>query len=434
MGRSMRSPRPHRTWAAVALLGWVASVLAACAGVERAQPEGQRQELRGVIVLAMGIPSDETIDTELTEALRDRLEASQREFRLIHPGTRVQLQLFAEERLLPEMRLRTAAGTGPDLLFVNNNTAAKLHRAGLTRTVRIASSLLQRLDPAEVRSSKAANGELASLPVLLLPQLACFDRRRLAQPPSDLDGLLRLSGKGLRVGLPLDGFNLAWTFGSLGVSSTVEELFAGQPATPERRAALGRWLAWLKEADQMPDLQFQVSQSQLIQKLAKGELDWTSCRSTNLARLRKDLGTHLGVTPLPGGPGGPPSPLSRQRVLAFGRNSSPSQREVAEAFARFVVNPLTQRNLAMQKEEVLPVLGPLHLPDGRKGTLRLLAMAQAQAQVRAKGLGKVLLMHGDQEGEAVGRIVSRYLYGDLSSEDAIEELVRVIQQGGKGDE
>ncbi len=432
MARMMRSPWPHRSWTAVALLGWVASTMAACARVELAQPGGQRKELRGVIVLAMGIPSDETIDTELTEALRERLNASQREFRLIHPGAQVQLQLFAEERLLPEMRLRTAAGTGPDLLFVNNTTAAQLYRAGLTRTVRIPSSLRQKLDPAEVRRSQVAGGEFASLPVLLLPQLACFDRRRLAQPPADLNGLLRLSGEGLRVGLPLDGFNLAWTFGSLGLAAPVEELFAGQPATPKRRAALGRWLAWLKQADQIPDLQFQVSQSQLIQALAKGELDWTSCRSTNLARLRKDLGTHLGVAPLPRGPGGPPSPLSRQRVLAFGRNSTPAQREVAEAFARFVVTPLTQRNLALQRGEVLPVLGSLRLPEGRKGTLRLLIVAQAQA--RSKGLAKALFQHGDLEGEAIGRIVSRYLYGDLTSEGAIDELVGVIQQGGMGDE
>jgi arabinogalactan oligomer/maltooligosaccharide transport system substrate-binding protein len=264
----------------------------------------------------------------------------------------------------------------------------------------------------------------------LLPQLACFDRRRLPQPPADLDGLLRLSAEGLRVGLPLDGFNLAWTFGSLGVATPVEELFAGQPATPARRAALGRWLAWLKRADQLPDLEFQASQSQLIQELAKGELDWTSCRSTNLARLREELGPHLGVSPLPRGPGAPPSPLSRQRVLAFGRNSSPAQREVAEAFARFLVTPLTQRNLAAQREEVLPALGSLRLPEGRKGTLRLLAIAQAQ--MRAKGMGRAMFEQGDLEGEAMGRVLSRYLYGDLDTENAIDGLVFAIQRGGRG--
>jgi hypothetical protein len=134
---------------------------------------------------------------------------------------------------------------------VSNSTATDLLRAGLTRTVRMPAALLARMDPAEARRFQNPNGELTSVPVLLMPQLACFDRRRLAQSPATLDELLQQSSQGLRVGLPLDGFNLAWTFGSLGVVESVEELFAGQPATEERRQALGRWLSWLQQADQV---------------------------------------------------------------------------------------------------------------------------------------------------------------------------------------
>jgi ABC-type glycerol-3-phosphate transport system substrate-binding protein len=233
----------------------------------------------------------------------------------------------------------------------------------------------------------------------------------------------------LRVGLPLDGFNLAWTFGSLGVTQSLEELFAGQPATPKRRQDLGRWLAWLKEADQVPELTFQLSQSQLIEDLSKGRLDWTSCRSTHLARLRVDLGDHLGVAPLPAGPGGLPTPLSRQRVLAFGRNSSPAQRQVAQAFARFVVTPLTQRNLALQREEVMLAIHSLKLPAGRKGTLRLLAVAQAQGR-KTQQTSQSMFQAGDQQGEAIGRVVSRYLYGDLDAKGAIDGLVGAIHSKG----
>ncbi len=381
-----------------------------------------------MVVLAMGIPTDETIDTELMEALKSRLSMTLEQYHMIYPRSQLQLQLYPEDRLFQEVRLRSAAGLGPDLLFVNDSTAADLVRAGLTRPVRLPAALVQRLDPATVRRFQTATGELTSLPVLLLPQLACFDLRRLEQPPEDLDGLLRRSREGLRVGLPLDGFNLAWTFGSLGVAESVEDLFAGQPATPARRQALGRWLAWLKQADQEPEVTFQLSQSQLIEDLGQGRLDWTSCRSTHLARLRTDLGTHLGIAPLPRGPGGRPSPISRQRVLAFGRNSSPAQRQVAEAFARFVITPLTQRNLALQREEVLPVIDPLRLPAGRKGTLRLLAIAQARSRVRsAQRVGQTMFQNGDQGGEAMGRVLSRYLYGDLDTDKAIDGLVRIIQ-------
>jgi hypothetical protein len=386
-------------------------------------------ELRGVVFLAMGIPSDETIDTELMEALKGRLAMTLREFHLIHPQARLQLQLYPEERLPREVALRSAAGLGPDLMFVNDSTAVELHRLGLSRTVRIPADLAQRLDQTAVRRFQTPTGEVTSLPVLLLPQLACFDLRRLPQAPDTLDKLLGLAEAGLRVGLPLDGFNLAWTFGSLGVAGSLEELFAGQPATPKRRQDLGRWLAWLKRANQVPELNFQLSQSQLVEDLGNGQLDWTSCRSTHLARLRQDLGVHLGVAPLPAGPGGLPTPMSRQRVLAFGHDSSPSQRQVAQAFARFVITPLSQRNLALRHQEVMPVIHSLLLPPGRKGTLRLLAIAQAQGQ-RARQQSQAMFQAGDQQGEAIGRVVSRYLYGDLNVESAIDELVGAIQAKG----
>jgi hypothetical protein len=378
-----------------------------------------------VVVLAMGIPGDETIDSELTETLKGRLTTTVGEFRLIHPQAQVELQLFPEDHLLEEMRLRTAAGTGPDLLLVNNSTAVHLRTAGLTRAVRMPDAFLNRLDPAEVRRGQTSTGQITQLPVLLLPQLACYNRRRLSQSPDDVAGLIRLAEGGLRVGLPLDGFNLAWSFGSLGVVSTVEELSSGAPATPRRRQALARWLAWLKRMDAVPEVSFQLSQSQLIEDLGQGRIDWTSCRSTNLVRLREDLGTNLGVALLPGGPGGPPSPLSRQRVLVFGPNSSPSQQRVAEAFARFVVTPLTQRNLALDREEVLPVLEAQRLPAGRKGMLRLLAIAQAQVRAM-KGRGQGLFARGEVDGRAMGLVVSRFLYGDLSSEAAVEGLVHAI--------
>jgi hypothetical protein len=89
-------------------------------------------------------------------------------------------------------------------------------------------------------------------------------------------------------------------------------------------------------------------------------------------------------------------------VLAFGRNSNPAQKEVAEAFARFVVTPLTQRNLALQREEVLPVLGSMRLPEGRKGTLRLLAIAHGRAPQNIRPTAREL-----GAGDHLGRRVRR---------------------------
>ncbi len=38
-----------------------------------------------------------------------------------------------------------------------------------------------------------------------------------------------------------------------------------------------------------------------------------------------------------------------------------------------------------------------------------------------------MFQRGDQQGEAMGRVVSRFLYGELDQQGAIDGLVRVIQ-------
>ena len=65
----MAAPRRIKTLAALlaALLG---GSLGGCQRVEPSRHPGEAAEPRGVVFLAMGIPSDETIDTELMEALK----------------------------------------------------------------------------------------------------------------------------------------------------------------------------------------------------------------------------------------------------------------------------------------------------------------------------------------------------------------------------
>ncbi|MFM9086861.1 MAG: hypothetical protein ACKOPT_01715, partial [Cyanobium sp.] len=128
------APCPPHWRVVVGLLGrlglgaaaaWMGATLTSC-GQEAPPPQVQGQDLRGTVVMAMGITSDETIDGELSEALKHRLGITLREFRLMHPNAQVQLQLFPEDDLLEETRFRTAAGLGPDLLFLSNSTANDL--------------------------------------------------------------------------------------------------------------------------------------------------------------------------------------------------------------------------------------------------------------------------------------------------------------------
>lgn len=86
---------------------------------------------------------------------------------------------------------------------------------------------------------------------------------------------------------------------------------------------------------------FLSNQVVLGEQLIKGQLDWITCWSSQLPKLRGALKEHLGVTILPKGPMGKPSPITRLQVWALGRNSSRRQRSDSLKLLGFMVEPWT---------------------------------------------------------------------------------------------
>jgi hypothetical protein len=281
--------------------------------------------LEGTLYIAVGV-SQEALDSELQKEVRERTALLQASFRTLQPRVRLQVETFNEERLRNELRVRNRTGLSPDLLLVNESTAQELARERLLSTVSFPAVVLDQLDASSVVRVRRADGTLTGLPLELQPLVACFDRRRILRSPATLTELLAFSAKGMEVGLSLDAVNLAWTLGPLGAIDAVGDLLGGAPATPAMRASLNGWLQWLRAADLQQHVTFYPTETELLKELMVGTLDWIPCRSINITRLRSRLGSNLGVSPLPSGPFGAASPITRERVLAFGVNSSPGQR------------------------------------------------------------------------------------------------------------
>ena len=100
---------------------------------------------------------------------------------------------------------------------------------------------------------------------------------------------------------------------------------------------------------------FLSNQVVLGEQLIKGQLDWITCWSSQLPKLRGALKEHLGVTILPKGPMGQPSPITRLQVWALGRNSSRRQRSDSLKLLGFMVEPWTQKTLALNYRTSFPV-------------------------------------------------------------------------------
>ena len=404
-----------------AVMGWLAA--------SNLDPPGHTS-LRGTVYLAIGIPPEENLDRELRQRSTELVERFSRSFRDLHPGVSIQLVAFPEAELLEQMPRRQDAGLGPDLLLITSSSALALQRQGLVEAVELPAETLNQIEPQVLARLRLADGRLAGLPIAQQPELACFNRRKLAAgSPADLDSLLRLSSQGVRFGLSIDPLQLFWTVGGLGAGDALLAASLNRPLSDAERRRLELWLGWLQNASFQQHISFFGKQEELLQGLKRGQLDWISCRSSHIHRLQSHLGADLGVAALPGGAQGAATPINRLRVLAFGVNSSPGQRRIAVQLARFSVNPLMQRNLTLDSLEVLPVNRFVPAPVTSSMILGSM-MRSAQAAEQASPL--VLALMGNPAVQpALTGVLAKVIFGDLDPRQAVDVVVNTLKSDSR---
>jgi hypothetical protein len=233
----------------------------------------------------------------------------------------------------------------------------------------------------------------------------------------------------VRVGLSTNPVYLMWTVGGLGATDALLAAEGRQPLSPEHKQSLERWLAWLQNASLQQSITFHEKQDELALKLAQGDLDWIACRSSNLSLLRESLGDALGVASLPGGRWGEATPINRERVLVFGRNSSQSQRRIAREVARFSVNPLVQRNLTISDKVLLPVNRFVPAPVASSSVLAAMVRSAEQSK-QASPLIQSLL--SNKTKQAFSTVINQVLFGELTPRQAADVLPSTLQQALPG--
>jgi maltose-binding protein MalE len=353
--------------------------------------------------------------------------ALEQQFRSVHPRKHFVVQLYPEKSLLRELTMRNANGLGPDLLLVTNRTALQLASAGLTRPPQLPARAREAFDPWVLQRASLANPpRLAGIPVARKAQLACFNTSRLPQSPTTLDELLAVSASGKGVGLTLDPAGIYWSVGALGANEAVLRAVAGQPLTLEQRDALLGWTRWLQKAAIQQKVTFYGNQEVMLEALATGQVDWISCHSIDLERLRRRLGSRLGVSALPDGPQHMATPVNELTVIALGVNSSPQQRRSADAFALFATNPLVQRNITVSLREVLPVNRFVNVPA--ESSMVLKAMLRAQQQAKDSESITALIHANDLRVERFQGLITRLVFGESTPEQTATHMIQALKE------
>jgi ABC-type glycerol-3-phosphate transport system substrate-binding protein len=318
-------------------------------------------------------------------------------FRRLNPTVDLRIRELPERQLGPVLRQQRRRGLGPDLLLVRAPVAVSLRRAGLVDPVpdnALMRQSLANLEPASLLRVREG-GQLAGLPVAKETTLACYDTQRVAQPPRTIKELLALAASGRPIGIAVNPIGIWWSAGPFRATTAMIPVITGHPGKPpqpraEALQALERWLEWLRALALESRVDIATGEDaahQLVRGLINGRLAWIPCYSLSLLSLSQAMGSRLGVGVLPSSAEGPASPFSSERVWAFGTDSSPRQRQLAESLARLSVDPMLQRQITLTNQATLPVNRFTSVPVADSGRLAAMALAQEQFRSGSRGLG-----------------------------------------------
>ena len=384
-------------------------------------------ELPVMLYLAMVIDQDSKIDTATQTDFRKRIQLIISDFRKIKPNVEVQVALYKRANLNQELQRRNASDLGPDLVVTDAPQANQLLNEGLTDELPVKSFNRYQTDEGLWERVKLDDGRITAQPMVIYPQIACFNRESVRNPPTTLQELLQQGASGTRVGLAVNFSELLWTAGSLGAIQSLAKANDDQNLTAENTEAMVGWLAWLQRASAQQNITFFQDQGQLENLLKDGELDWVSCNSNSLLRLRQKMGDSLGVSPLPRGPAGTASPMNAVRVLALGANSSPRQRDMAVSLAQFITNPMVQRNLSLRSLAFLPVNPAVAVPVRSSRTLATLVQSREDSMLHEAALAG--LAHHRSIDRDGSQVLVQLVFGASNPQSSQKSLVKALEGG-----
>ena len=326
------------------LTGLACWLLSGCAGIEGP----------AVVDMVRTIDNSEGITSEDYEQLTDVSDLVFQQIRDLDLQIYPQLTLFTNKNFVQHIRQRTQSGFGPDLIVTDSETALELYRQKLIDPISLSKQDRQDTPRSLLDLVTAEDGALVARPVQQFVQLACFNKNRLPTPPSTLEELSQ-SSSDATFGLAIQLKDLYWSAQAFNATPAFQAAMDGSSIDDTSRARVTTWLNWLVGSSYQQNIRFLNSQKLLRQGLIKGELDWITCWSSNLKRLRAEMGDNLGIASLPQGPAERSRASTKLEVWALGRNSSPLQRRKALVMLDFITKPWAQKTYALMSSSAMPV-------------------------------------------------------------------------------
>ena len=380
--------------------------------------KGTPDTLRGKILFWVEIPPELTLEQyrERQTIINKLLE----EFKELHPGTEIYVKFFPFDGIKKPFELQAKRGAGPDIVLLRSTPQA-LHL--------IQTGVLRAIDRSDIDTSQFRaealhairyRGQLYGFPILLESQVLCYNRDKVDELPSTLEDIIAQARKGYSVGIHSGFKETFWGTGIFGF-----RLFDEQGrVTAMLGEGWGQWMAWLKEAQNEPNVIFSGSASALQDAFVGGKLAYFTCASGSIGYLRDALGAErLSATLLPSEHEQPASPGLNSANLVFSRASNDNQHKLAIALARFLTNVEQQEQI----EAATPFI-PSNINvtiDSQLFPLRSTLIEQSQTAVAVP----LDSLEHVNEIESLGNVLYRQvLDGEVSPEEAANQLNQAIDR------
>jgi arabinogalactan oligomer/maltooligosaccharide transport system substrate-binding protein len=203
-------------------------------------------------------------------------------------------------------RTDVAAGGGPDMFVVPNDSLGDDVRAGLIADITdLATSKLGDYAPLSIQGMQV-DGKLYGIPESLKAVVFWFDKTKIATPPATADELKALMESGTPIGVSFGCYHHWGFFGAFGGQIFDENW----KVIADQGTGVSDAMAYLNELYQIAKTNgWPKTDSDGLAPFQEGKIYGITNGNWAMGDYQKALGDNLGVAPLPAGPVAPANPL-----------------------------------------------------------------------------------------------------------------------------
>ena len=368
-------------------------------------------------------------DNEFTQSSKERTEKQislrTQLFLRTNPNTRVVTVAYKVSQLQHQITEDSQFNLGPDVILAVDYHLRNLYQDSLISPFPNSSVWAQQYSDV-LKSLSTFDNKLAYAPYGIYPQVSCYNNKTIKQPPKTIQELVMLGASGVRIGLSTNPPEIFWTAGSIGAIPEISSLM-NQKNQTRLQPRIKEWITWLRQAALYQNISFYSQNSELVNELAANNLDWISCRSGDILRLREEMGEQLSIATLPNGVQTKAFAWPHLLGYGLGIDSSPTQRALALSYVKANTNAVGQRRVMLRTEDFLPANKAVDIPNQSSQTLKAYNESWNEQSLSYLKQWPMIIQYLEtsQNYQEVGKTLTELTSGNISVDDAVQALTNL---------